>query len=99
MNTKTKKKIYEAVRKVCNIAVWGFDAELVEDHFEEIVDEELIAVIDKMFQPVSTPDTLHKNVHCVVQIPDDEVDGITSMEEYVRECFQKHPERIRYEKN
>ena len=39
-----------------------------------------------------------ENVLCVVQIPDDEVDSITSIEEYVRDCFQKHPERIRYEK-
>ena len=39
-----------------------------------------------------------ENVHCVVHIPDNEVDSITSIEEYVRECFHKHPERIRYEK-
>lgn len=53
MEDNNKKKIYEAVRNVCNNVVWGWDAEIVEDHFEEIVDEELIAVIDKMFQPVS----------------------------------------------
>lgn len=58
MENYKKKKIYDAVRKVCNRVVWGWDAEIVEDHFEEIVDEELIAVIDKMFHPVSTPEQL-----------------------------------------
>ena len=49
MTDENKKKIYEAVRNVCLRAVTGWDAEIDEDNFEEIVDEELIAIIDKMF--------------------------------------------------
>ena len=49
MTDENKKKIYEAARMVCQIAVRGWDAEIDEDNFEEIVDEELIAIIDKMF--------------------------------------------------
>lgn len=48
MTKENKKKIYEAVRRVCLIAVRGYDAEIDEDNFEKIVDEELIAVIDKI---------------------------------------------------
>lgn len=50
MTYENKKKIYEAARKVCDTAVWGWDAEIDEDNFEEIVDEELIAVIDEMLE-------------------------------------------------
>ena len=55
MTDENKKKIYEAARKVCDTAVWGWDAEIDEDNFEEIVDEELIAVIDEMCEPVWKP--------------------------------------------
>ena len=49
MTDENKKKIYEAVRMVCHTAVSGFDAEIDEDNFEEIVDEELIAIIDEIY--------------------------------------------------
>lgn len=49
MTDENKKKIYKAARRVCLTAVRGFDAEIDEDNFEEIVDEELIAVIEEMF--------------------------------------------------
>ena len=48
MTDENKKKIYEAARRVCETAVWGWDAEIDEDNFEEIVDEELIAIVDEM---------------------------------------------------
>ena len=50
MTDENKKKIYEAVRNVCLRAVTGWDAEIDEDNFEKIVDEELIFVIDKMIE-------------------------------------------------
>ena len=46
MREQDKKKIYEAARNVCEIAVNGFDAEIDDDNLEKIVDEELITVID-----------------------------------------------------
>ena len=54
MTEENKKKIYEAARRVCNVGVTGWDYEIDESNFEEIVDEELIAVIDEMYKPVST---------------------------------------------
>ena len=39
-----------------------------------------------------------KDIHCIIQVPKDEIDNITNIEDYVRECFHKYPERIRYEK-
>ena len=48
MTEQDKKKIYEAARRVCEIAVDGFDAEIDDDNLEEIVDEELITVIDEI---------------------------------------------------
>ena len=48
MNEKNKKKIYKAVRKVCLMAVVGFDAEIDYDNLDKIVDEELIMVIDEI---------------------------------------------------
>jgi len=36
-------------------------------------------------------------IRCTVQVPKHEIDSITSIEDYVCECFHKHPERIRYE--
>ena len=48
MTDENKKKIYESVRKVCNTAVIGWDVEIDESNFEEIVDEELIAVIEEI---------------------------------------------------
>ena len=50
MTEENKKKVYAAARIVCDTAVVGWDCEIDEDHFEEIVDEELIAVIDEMFK-------------------------------------------------
>ena len=50
MTDENKKKIYEAARNVCLVAVRGFDSEIDEDNFEEIVDEELIAVIDVIIE-------------------------------------------------
>lgn len=50
MTDENKKKIYEAVREVCLRAVVGWDAELDEDNFEEIVDEELIDVLDQIIE-------------------------------------------------
>ena len=50
MTEENKKKIYEAVRNVCITAVTGWDAEIDEDNFEKIVDEELIDVIDKIIE-------------------------------------------------
>ena len=38
------------MRNVCLRAVRGWDAELDENNFEEIVDEELIHVIDKIIE-------------------------------------------------
>ena len=48
MREQDKKRIYEAARRVCEIAVDGFDAEIDEDNIEKIVDEELITVIDEI---------------------------------------------------
>ena len=60
MTEENKKKIYEAVRNVCDTAVTGWDAgwdvEIDEDNFEEIVDEQLIPVIDEICQSVCEPD-------------------------------------------
>lgn len=50
MTDENKKKIYEAVRNVCLIAVTGWDAEIDEDNFEKIVDEELIDAIDEIIE-------------------------------------------------
>ena len=49
MTDESKKKIYDAARKFIYAAVYGWDYEIDNDHFEEIVDEELIAVIDRIF--------------------------------------------------
>ena len=51
MNEKDKKKIYEAARNVCLMAVVGFDAEIDYDNLDKIVDEELITVIDEINKP------------------------------------------------
>ena len=48
MTEQDKKKIYEAARMVCLMGVGGFDAEIDEDNFEDIVDKELITVIDEI---------------------------------------------------
>lgn len=50
MTDENKKKIYEAVRNVCLRAVTGLDAEIDEDNFEEIVDEDLMDVIDQIIE-------------------------------------------------
>lgn len=50
MTDENKKKIYNAARKVCETAVCGWDAEIDEDNFEEIVDEELIVVIEEIIK-------------------------------------------------
>lgn len=50
MTDENKKKIYKAVRDVCLRAVTGWDAEIDEDNFEEIVDEDLIDVIDQIIE-------------------------------------------------
>ena len=50
MADENKKKIYEAVRNVCLRAVSGWDAEIDDDNFEKIVDEELIDVIDQIIE-------------------------------------------------
>lgn len=55
MTDQDKKKIYDAARNVCLIAVRGFDAEIDEGNFEEIVDEELITVIDDVNKPAEEP--------------------------------------------
>lgn len=51
MTDQDKKKIYEAARNVCMIAVYGFDAEIDDDNLEDIVDKELITVIDEINKP------------------------------------------------
>lgn len=55
MTEQDKKKIYDAARNVCMIAVRGFDAEIDDDNLEDIVDEELITVIDEINKPVKEP--------------------------------------------
>lgn len=55
MTDQDKRKIYEAARNVCLIAVSGFDAEIDDDNLEDIVDEELITVIDEINKPVEYP--------------------------------------------
>lgn len=55
MTDQDKKKIYEAARNVCLIAVRGFDAEIDDDNLEDIVDEELITVIDEINKPSEEP--------------------------------------------
>jgi DNA-binding XRE family transcriptional regulator len=55
MTDEDKKKIYEAARNVCMIAVRGLDAEIDDDNMEDIVDEELITVIDKINKPAEEP--------------------------------------------
>lgn len=55
MTDQDKKKIYEAARNVCLIAVRGFDAEIDDDNLEDIVDEELITVIDEINKPAKEP--------------------------------------------
>lgn len=55
MTEQEKKKIYEAARNVCLIAVRGFDAEIDDDNLEDIVDEELITVIDEINKPAEEP--------------------------------------------
>lgn len=57
MNEKDKKKIYEAARNVCLMAVVGFDAEIDYDNLDKIVDEELITVIDEINKPTWTSTT------------------------------------------
>ena len=59
MREQDKKKIYEAARNVCEIAVNGFDAEIDDDNLEEIVDEELITVIDEINKPAWKPNAAH----------------------------------------
>ena len=39
-----------------------------------------------------------KDIHCIIQVQKDEIDNITNIEDYVRECLFYHPERIRYDK-
>lgn len=46
MTPEQKKKIYEAVRSVVDLVTWGNDVEVDEGNFEDVVDEELIAVIE-----------------------------------------------------
>ena len=48
MTDENKKKIYEAVRKVFDTAVLGWDIEIDEYNYEDIVDEDLIPVIDEI---------------------------------------------------
>lgn len=55
MTEQDKKKIYEAARNVCLIAVRGFDAEIDDDNLEDIVDEELITVIDEINKSAEKP--------------------------------------------
>lgn len=55
MKEKDKKKIYDAARNVCMIAVRGFDAEIDDDNLEDIVDEELITVIDEINKSAEKP--------------------------------------------
>lgn len=52
MIDELKKEVYEAARNVCLMAVSGFDAEIDNDNFEQIVDEQLIVVVDKAFIPL-----------------------------------------------
>ena len=59
MNKKDKKKIYEAARKVCLMAVDGFDVEIDYDNMEKIVDKELITVIDEINKPAWIPTDEH----------------------------------------
>ena len=55
MTEQNKKKIYEAARNVCLIAVRGFDAEIDDDNLEDIVDEELITIIDEINKSAEKP--------------------------------------------
>lgn len=55
MTDQDKKKIYEAARNVCMIAVRGFDAEIDDDNLEDIVDEELITIIDEINKSAEKP--------------------------------------------
>lgn len=55
MTEQNKKKIYEAARNVCMIAVRGFDAEIDDDNLEDIVDEELITIIDEINKSAEKP--------------------------------------------
>ena len=59
MDEKDKKKIYEAARMVCLMAVDGFDAEIDDDNLPEIVDKELITVIDEINKPAWIPTVTH----------------------------------------
>lgn len=73
MNEKDKKKIYEAARMVCLMAVGGFDAEIDDDNFEKIVDKELITVIDNISPPVWIPTDAHiHRLENLIELVEDE---------------------------
>lgn len=73
MNEKDKKKIYEAARNVCLMAVDGFDAEIDYDNLEKIVDEELVTVIDNISHPAWTPTDEHiHRLENLIELVEDE---------------------------
>jgi hypothetical protein len=73
MDDKDKKKIYEAARMVCLMAVDGFDAEIDYDNLEEIVDKELITVIDNISHPTWIPTDKHiRRLENLIELVEDE---------------------------
>ena len=42
LTDEQKEKLHKAVRNLIGIAVWGYDWDIDEDNFDEIVQEELI---------------------------------------------------------